>query len=308
MSKTPEQIRYEYRRQRAGQRTPSLRQLEVALADANPDGFDRHWNWYMKDRELVARREKQARLDPIPLGYPVLVQQYIDTAPLAKASGTNFLFGFKGAAGDGHLAGAGLEWDGVVDGNDITLLDDGSPCTIDTVDIQEDSTKVRVVSAPVKDSAMRVKYYISYDDLAAVQAIDNGKVINVHPLYAPNWTFFTYAVLVFAVPTIKTNTEIKGYIRMAANKTCDDAFWQYVYDFNTQTWTEAQADPDLTFTPDASGTTFDFHKFTISDNKFISSDNLMAIRWYGKKTADQVPAGFIIDYAWAWLDRKSGWF
>ena len=115
-------------------------------------------------------------------------------------------------------------------------------------------------------------------------------------------------VCVFGVPEVKANTQIKGYLRMAATATCDSVFQQKAYDFTAGAWTEMQADPNLTFSPDSADTSFQIYTFTADHADFVSDDNLMAIAWRGRESVGIEHVGFYLDYAWAWLDRKSGWF
>jgi hypothetical protein len=283
------------------------RHITSRLAEPEVSGFNSHYKFYIDEYGELIRLGEQMSKKAIPVGHPVQVSQWLDDAwHTGDVDGVDAVFLTHDRVVDGHHT----EWNGTVTSDDLELDDDTVKMTISEFYNQEDRAVSRVSSAPAAASTITYNYHAPcVGELNALHGMDNGKMMEMLPLAGSGSTpaLGIYMVCLFAVPQIKSNTQIKGHLRMAADDTCT-TFEQKMYDFTAGSWSEMQADADLAFSPDAADTTFQIYTFTVDHNDFVSDDNLMAIAWRGKATGTVDHVAFYLDYAWAWLDRKSGWF
>lgn len=272
---------------------------------AEAEAYNLHWKWYLDEYgKDLTRRVERTSIDPVPMGYPILIQQRIANKVIGgTCDGVNTFFRVSAIAGDSDES----EWDGTFNATDIKIRDDTVEQTVVFVGRDVESTEIEIQDAPASGSAMDATYSIDYPELQSVQVPDNGKTIYVDTQSRGGGGYS--AVIVFAVPQIKTNTQIKGYLRLAADPSPSSTFNKYLYDFTLSDWDSHPWVGNADFTPStAPGSTFGMYTFYFDDNRYINAKNLCAIRLSGLESGTGDWASFHIDYAWAWLDRKSGWF
>jgi len=269
------------------------------VAQNEEAGMDRHWQWYIHEWDGLQKRQFQLAIESLELGYPILVQQLVENRKIGEGNGSNKYFTIPHAVKDNSLS----EWDEKLTISDVIVREDSTPVTVSRIAPDVDITRVELASAPADDSVIDASFSFNYTDLNSIHAADNGSVIYVYP---ESWgaSGAYRAVLVFMVPSLKSNTRIKGRLRMASDVT-NTTFVQRMYDFNTSTWDVLTTSE---FSPDSADTDFTFYEFYATSSDYISDDNLLALEFSGFATGEPGWAGYYIDYAWAWLDRTSGWF